>query len=466
MEEETTSSSHRTFRDPAGSLEVRPDGALRLVREPYTADILAFLQSPLASKLVAEKALVSSDVLHSDGDGLWLRHPRISFISYPSEWPSALWLAAAELTLDLCSQLIVEGWILKDATPLNILFEGNKPIFVDVLSIERMDESRAVWLPYGQFVRTFVLPMLAHTQLGWPLQAARTRRDGFEPEDIYAALPWHRRIRRPSLTAVTLPILLTRWLDKKAGVSPSQVAKREIGDPEITKQVVLKTLENLRAAMRRAAPVPRSSAWSEYAETAEHYASGDHAEKQKFVRETLAHCSPRSVLDVGCNSGVYSRIAADAGAEVVSIDTDMHALDRLCEELKRTGGNILPLCVDLAYPTPATGWENKENLSFLDRCEGHFDTVMMLAVLHHLLLTAQIPMEHIAALCSRIAGRNLILEWVPPSDPKFIEVLRGREEIYQHITEEALRSVFAEHFSIANEILLSNGRILFHMVKR
>ena len=71
MEEETTSSSHRTFRDPAGSLEVRPDGALRLVREPYTADILAFLQSPLASKLVADKALVSSDVLHSDGDGLW-----------------------------------------------------------------------------------------------------------------------------------------------------------------------------------------------------------------------------------------------------------------------------------------------------------------------------------------------------------------------------------------------------------
>ena len=77
-----------------------------------------------------------------------------------------------------------------------------------------------------------------------------------------------------------------------------------------------------------------------------------------------------------------------------------------------------------------------------------------------------VPMEHIAALCSRIVGRNLILEWVPPSDPKFIEVLRGREEIYQHITEEALRSVFAEHFSIANEILLNNGRILFHMVKR
>jgi 2-polyprenyl-3-methyl-5-hydroxy-6-metoxy-1,4-benzoquinol methylase len=466
MEEDSASSPHRTFRDPAGSLEVRPDGVFRLVRQPYATDILAFLESPLATKLVADRWLVSSDVVRSDDAGLLLRHPRISFISYPSEWPSALWLAAAELTLDLCSQLIAEGWVLKDATPLNILFEGNKPIFVDVLSIERMDEGRAIWLPYGQFVRTFVLPMLAHTQLGWPLQAVRTRRDGFEPEEVYAALPWLRRLRQPSLSSVTLPILLARALEKKSGASPGEVAKRKIDDPEIGKEVILKTLRNLRATMRRAAPALRSSAWSDYAETAEHYTGGDHAEKRTFVTEALAQCSPRSVLDVGCNTGVYSRIAADAGAEVVAIDTDMDALERLCGELKGAGKNILPLCVDLAYPTPATGWENRENLSFLDRCEGHFDTVMMLAVLHHLLLTAQIPMQHIASLCSRIANRNLILEWVPPSDPKFIEVLRGREAIYGHITEEALRSAFAGHFSIAKETLLSNGRILFHMVKR
>jgi 2-polyprenyl-3-methyl-5-hydroxy-6-metoxy-1,4-benzoquinol methylase len=466
MEEGSASSSHRTFRDPAGSLEVRPDGAFRLVRQPYAADILAFLQSPLATKLVADGTLVASDVVRSDNQGLLLRHPRISFISYPSEWPSALWLAAAELTLDLCSQLIAEGWVLKDATPLNILFEGNKPIFVDVLSIERMDESRAIWLPYGQFVRTFVLPVLAHTQLGWPLQAVRTRRDGFEPEEIYAALPWLRRMRQPSLSSVTLPVLLAGLLEKKSGVSAGQVAKRKIDDPEITKQVMLKTLKNLRATMRRAAPALKSSAWSEYAETAEHYTGADHAEKRTFVTEALQRCGPRSVLDVGCNTGVYSRIAADAGAEVVAIDTDMDALERFCAELKGTGKNILPLCVDLAYPTPATGWENRENLSFLERCERHFDTVMMLAVLHHLLLTAQIPMEHIAALCSRIAMRNLILEWVPPSDPKFIEVLRGREAIYEHITEDNLRLAFAQHFEIEREMLLGNGRILFHMVKR
>jgi 2-polyprenyl-3-methyl-5-hydroxy-6-metoxy-1,4-benzoquinol methylase len=463
MEEETASSPHRTFRDPAGSLEVRSDGVFRLVREAFAADVLAFLQSPLAATLVADRSLVASEILRSDGEGLLLRHPRVSFISYPSEWPSALWLAAAELTLDLCAQLIPEGWVLKDATPLNILFEGNKPIFVDVLSIDRMDQNRPIWLAYGQFVRTFILPLLAHTELGWPLPATRTRRDGFEPEEIYDALPWLRRLRQPALTSVTLPVAFSRMMHKKS--SASDVAKREIDDPEITKRVMLKTLENLRKTMRRAAPPPRASAWSGYAETAEHYAAADHVEKKKFVTETLEQCKPQSVLDVGCNTGVYSRIAADAGAEVVAIDTDMIALERFCAELKDVPRNILPLCVDLAYPTPATGWEYKENLSFLNRCDGHFDTVMMLAVLHHLLLSAQIPMEHIASLCNRIVIRNLILEWVPPTDPKFIEVLRGREAIYTHITEETLRSAFGEYFSIATETLLSNGRILFHMVK-
>ena len=43
-----------TFRDPAGSVEVRPDGAYRRIRAPFDLKILAFLALPLASELVAE----------------------------------------------------------------------------------------------------------------------------------------------------------------------------------------------------------------------------------------------------------------------------------------------------------------------------------------------------------------------------------------------------------------------------
>ena len=135
--------------------------------------------------------------------------------------------------------------------------------------------------------------------------------------------------------------------------------------------------------------------WSDYAETATHYSDEDHGRKRDFVTRALGVARPARVLDVGCNTGVYSRLAAEAGGEVVSIDTDLQTVDRLFASLKGSGKKILPLCVDLAHPSPATGWENREYASFLSRCSGHFDTVMMLAVMHHLLLRNQIPLDEL-----------------------------------------------------------------------
>jgi SAM-dependent methyltransferase len=452
-----------TFRDPAGSVEVRPDGAYRTIRAPFDVDILDFLSSPLAKELVAQGRLVGSEVVSPEGaDTLVLRHPRISFQSYPWEWSPALWLAAAELTLELCSDLVQQGWILKDATPLNVLFEGTRPVFVDVLSIERIDPTQPIWLAYGQFVRTFLLPMLAYSRLGWPLQTSLARRDGYEPEEVYSALSWTARLRQPALSAVTLPSLLASNKKVQAG----SVASRAVKDPDLAKHILLKTLRGLLAQMRKATPPPHSSTWSDYAETATHYSEEDHTRKRSFVTQALAAARPVRILDVGCNTGVYSNLGADTGAEVVSIDTDMQAVDRLCTSLKGSGKDILPLCVDLARPTPAAGWENRESASFLGRCAEHFDTVMMLAVLHHLLLRNQVPMDRIAALCSGLTTQHLVLEWVPPSDPKFQELLRGREAIYAHITEAAFREAFAEYFTTLNELTLANGRIMLHLQKK
>ncbi len=460
MSDSPAASPLPTFRDPAGSLEVRIDGVFRTVREPYSHEITEFLALSLASRLVDEGRLVASEPVASNGT-LVLRHPRIAFQSYPWEWPPVLWLAAAELTIELCAELVREGWQLKDATPLNVLFEGTSPIFVDVLSIERRNPRQSIWLPYGQFVRTFLLPMLAYARLGWPLRTTLTRRDGYEPEEIYAALGKLARLRQPAFSAVTLPSLLAG--SKKLG--SGDLTARSEKDPELAQHILLKTLGGLLGQMRRVTPHHKASTWSDYAETATHYSDEDHAGKRAFISEALAQERPARVLDVGCNTGVYSRLAAEAGAEVVSVDTDLQAVDKLATHLKGSGLNILPLHVDLAQPTPATGWDNRETRSFLDRAAGHFDLVMMLAVIHHLLLGSQVPLEPIAELAARLTKQHLIIEWVPPTDQKFREILRGRDAIYTHLTEQAFREAFGRYFSVARETTLANGRILFHMTK-
>ena len=64
--------------------------------------------------------------------------------------------------------------------------------------------------------------------------------------------------------------------------------------------------------------------------SADHYSAEDQKLKRQFVREALAAAQPKHVLDLGANSGVYSRIAAECGANVVAWDTD-------CRRRRRTG---------------------------------------------------------------------------------------------------------------------------------
>lgn len=118
-----------TFRDPGGTVTVGPEDVVRSIHHSHAADMLAFLETPLCRRLVAEGRLVSSQILSpaTTTGPLLLIHPRIAFASFSWEWPPALWLAAAELTLTLCADLVKEGWILKDGTPLNVLFQGANP---------------------------------------------------------------------------------------------------------------------------------------------------------------------------------------------------------------------------------------------------------------------------------------------------------------------------------------------------
>lgn len=238
MIEAPSSSSHvLSFRDPAGSVLLSEGCVLRTVVRPYDAEILEFLGSDIAIRLAAKGTLIPSEVAErnspseiaessqaGDAPALVLRHPLVPFISYPWEWPPALWQSAADLTLDLCSELVKQGWILKDATPLNVLFRGVEPVFVDVLSVARMDRNDPLWYAYGQFVRTFALPMLAFSRLGWPLNGALLRRDGYEPEDIYSSLGGMERLRQPARSLVTTPVLLQRRM-KSAGAVPSGSGK-------------------------------------------------------------------------------------------------------------------------------------------------------------------------------------------------------------------------------------------------
>jgi len=425
-------------------------------------ETLAFLASPLRAVLERSGDLISSEIVQPEvtpatlpGE-LWLHHPRIDPISYPWEWTTAQWRSAAELTLRIASQAIDAGWMLKDATPLNILFAGARPILVDVLSLERRNPNSTTWLAYGQFVRTFLLPLVAEKLLNWPLRTTLFFRDGYEPRTIYEALPRWQRLRPSLLDVVTLATMF----ESKAGKADKARRFPTTSDPELATHILHKRIFRLGKQIRRAARSQTSSQWTGYQQSASHYQAADTEAKQQFVRGVLARLRPAHVLDIGANTGLYSLMAAENGAQVVALDSDPAAIAALWQTAERQGKFITALVANIARPTPAVGWRNREQLSLLDRLSGQFDLVLMLAVIHHLILREQVPLGHIGDLCSRLTRRWLLVEWVPPSDPMFQEWLRGRDEIYGHLTEADLTQAFAPFFDVSDRTVLGNGRIL------
>jgi SAM-dependent methyltransferase len=450
-----------TFRDPAGSLRFQGGQVLRTIHLSARAETLTFLNSPFCRSAQQRGDLIAAEADDSPS-GLILHHPRIPFPSYPWEWTPSQWLAAAELTLKLCDEALDSGLILKDATPLNVLFHGARPVFVDILSFEPRNPTASLWLAYAQYVRTFLLPLVMRRQLRWPLSLSLFHRDGYEPTDCYAALSMRQRLSRSALWPITLPTLLDRR--KATGTVSAKPAARAF-DPELAASVLRRTLNDLRRRTRRAAGANSSSQWSGYTGALTHYTPEQSQAKLDWVQRTLECIAPSQVLDIGANTGDFSVLAAQTqgspAPQVVALERDLASADRIFRTARERDLPITTICADIARPTPAAGWKNAESLALLPRLEDQFDCVLMLAVIHHLILMEQIPLRAILVLCSRLTRRYLIVEWVPVEDPMYQSLMRGRDALYGSLCEADLLVACSGHFCVRDRHALSNGRVLF-----
>ncbi|MCX6626807.1 MAG: methyltransferase domain-containing protein [Candidatus Solibacter sp.] len=473
-----------SFRDPAGSLFRYQGRVLRVVNAIGVADLEAFLASPAGRKSMAAGAVVPTRALDAAecrelladisvrelydarGGQMILEHEQVDFPSFPYEWNAEMLHAAALLTLDLAQALLADGLGLKDGTPYNILFRGPEPVFIDVLSFERRDPGDATWLPYAQFVRTFLLPLLANQAYGLGLdQTLTTRRDGLEPEEVYRwTKPW-QRLRPPFFGLVAMPT----WLGGKHKQDDTSIYRKKLlSDPEKARYILDHLLNGLRRTLQRLKPVAGThSVWSDYMTTNNNYTADHFQAKQRFVGEALAEFRSRRVLDVGCNTGHFSAIAARSGAKVVALDYDPVVLGDVWRNARQEKLEILPLAVNVTRPSPGTGWRNLECASFLDRARGKFDAVLMLAVIHHMLVTERVPLADIIDLAAELTTNLLVIEFVAPDDSMFRRLTRGREELHQDLTPELFETLAGRHFEIVRmQYVEGTTRRLYLLRKR
>jgi ribosomal protein L11 methylase PrmA len=415
----TTLAEPGSFRDPASRVFYAGDHVLRALSTEGLADYEALA----ASGLLADRRIVRTTrndnaptprLLANAVAGV-LEHERIPFVSYPYEWTFSMLKDAALLQLDLLLAALDHDLVLKDSSPYNVQFEGTRPVFVDVGSFERLREDE-LWVGYRQFCMLYLYPLLLQATKGVSFQPLlRGSIDGIAPAQMRALMTFRDRFRRGYLTNVFLHARLDRY---DAG-DRDRTAMR----PGLGKTVILANVRKMRRLVARLDWQPANGVWLDYGDH-NSYTDDDACRKDAFVRAVVASRPWPLVWDLGCNNGRHARIAAEGARQVVAIDADPGPVELLYRDLRDAADTrILPLTMNVADPSPGLGWRGLERKPLLDR--GRPDLVLALALVHHLVIAANVPVREVVDWLAALGG-SLVVEYPTREDPMVRKLLRAK----------------------------------------
>lgn len=456
-----------SFRDPLSRVFVGNGEVVRAFTAIGAKDIekvwkKASIQSALASGELIESNLVSpASVGLNDPWVTAMTHPLIPFISYPYEWTFSMLKDAAQLQLKLTRETLADGIGLKDATPYNVQFIGSRPQFIDAGSFEKRRKGDP-WYGYRQFCEMYLYPLMMQGYLGVGFQQfLRGSVNGISPDTMRKLLP--ASIRRPRKGRLTHVVLHAAAQNRFADSDNNM--KSDAAKAGMNAQVLDATLRKLQGIVKKISLGDKKSTWSEYSERG-HYIESSLDEKQKFVRDAVASAPRKQVWDIGCNDGVFSRIAAAHSDYVVAMDADPLVVDRLYNTLKaEKNEQILPLYVDLTDSGGGVGWRGQERPGVFDR--GRPDIVMALAVIHHMAITFHVPLASQLDMFRDLTP-ELIIEMPHADDPMVRKLLTNkRDGIHDDFTLEEFERLLNERFTVKSKMLLSSGtRTIFHAVRK
>jgi ribosomal protein L11 methylase PrmA len=422
-----------SFRDNSGYIFEENGTIYRFISTKYQAHYEKLMKSGLYQALVEKKMLISHEEMSDNWESGYriIQPQQLSFISYPAGWSFSMLKDAALLTLAIQRLAFQHGMILKDASAYNVQFIGSMPLFIDTLSFETYEAGKA-WQAYGQFCRHFLAPLSLMSYIDISLGKLLVNHLDGIPIPLTSKL-------LPLKTKLNLGLYLHIHLHGKTQVVNQDKKVKKI---EITKKSIENLIENLSSTVAGLKYLPQGTEWSEYYE--KDVANTYLKDKKVIIRGFLERIQPKKVLDLGANDGTFSRLAAEYAKAVYSFDIDPACVEQNYLALKKENNQcITPLLADAANPEPAIGWDNTERPRLWDRAKP--DTIMALALIHHLCISNNLPLEYLAKFFAAHC-QYLIIEWVPKSDEKVIRLLQNREDIFDNYTEDCFLKAMQQYF--------------------
>ena len=445
-----------SFRDRSGFLFYYENEIYRIINFSYKKQYEKFMNSELYQKLEEKNLIIShSEIENLDIDCDYykiIKPEKIPFISYPYEWSFSQLKDAALLTLRIQKAAMKYGMTLKDGSAFNIQFHNGHPIFIDTLSFEIYEEGQ-IWKPYKQFCQHFLAPLALISKKDVRLNLlSKTFIDGI-PIDLAAKLLPKTTFGNFGLMAHIHAHAKSQkhYEDKDAKIKQKTLSKRSFEG----------LIESLKSSIEKMTWNENNTEWGDYYSDT-NYTEKSFEEKKQFISLTIDQVKPKLVWDMGANTGVFSRLASTKGINTISYDIDPLAVEKnYLSSSQNSEQNILPLILDLTNPSSGIGWNHDERMSIIQR--GPADMVFALALVHHLAISNNVPLNKIAEFFSQIS-KFLIIEFVPKSDSQVKRLLLTREDIFENYDEKNFEIEFSKFFKIINsKKILDSERTIYIM---
>ncbi len=209
---------------------------------------------------------------------------------------------------------------------------------------------------------------------------------------------------------------------------------------------------------------PNGTEWGDYYLDT-NYSDLSMDKKHTIISELINEIKPKLLWDIGGNTGDFSRIASNKGIQTILFDIDYAAIEKSYRKSILDKEKFLASFVmDFTNPSSGIGWSNKERLSIINR--GPADTVLALALIHHLCISNNLPFSHVARFFKEITSKYLVIEFVPKSDSQVQRLLKTRKDIFSDYTQDIFELEFSQVFSIVKSTKVDDTERTVYLMEK
>lgn len=379
--------------DPIGRVFYSNGEVYREINSDKIEHVKSLFDSGLINELNERQLIPHTEIAdYSDINKiLILHHERIKHISLLKEWSFSMIKQSALLVIEIEKIVLNYGYTLKDGHVYNVLFEDNKPVFIDIGSID-------VFVAAGAAVREFYAYFHQILELF-------IMDPSFARERLLSRHKLGVRYNCYYLNGISEHHSDYVLLDKKLNEYAS------ITNREKFINLLLEEKERIDSMT-----LEYTTEWGAYQSNYSLDFDEMPDDNKRFleIKNLCEETGIKSVLELGTNQGVLARILShvDSIDKIIASDYDEVAVDALYLQLhtskeQQERSKIHPAVYDIT----SEHCPNINYRTFEERSKS--EMVIACALFHHLILSQNINIDVILEKIYRLTSRYAIIEFMP-----------------------------------------------------